>query len=140
MPASRQRRYDQAQHGWREKINTMKSRYIFVAFVALCAAMTGGSGSADGRTPEQPDNAAADSPTIDNGQVNQLQFKTGKTLEQLRSELTRPMTPEEVATAIARTERDSSPAHYYPDAPDDPRMDPLRLNDQGEEEPSGIGE
>ena len=109
-------------------------RHLAVFAVAvLGAAIVGGSASADDRARGDLGNPAGDS-TPPSTYEDYHPMVKGKTWEERQREIATPMSASEIAEAIARTERNSSTADYYPDAPEDPRTDPPPLNDDGEEE------
>ncbi|MDI6105033.1 hypothetical protein QLQ12_41255 [Actinoplanes sp. NEAU-A12] len=60
--------------------------------------------------------------------------------EQILQEGNREYTPEELARAKEQALRESTPVHYFADAPADPCTDPPALNSAGEEEPDVKGE
>ncbi|GAA2662230.1 hypothetical protein [Paractinoplanes durhamensis] len=107
-----------------------------LAIAVLCGATTGSSASADDETSRNQDAMTA-KPTAPSPQGPRAVLKevplNGRTAEELLAELSKPMTPAEAAAAAAESERNSSTVHFYPDAPEDPRMEPPPLNEEGED-------
>ncbi|WP_203820009.1 hypothetical protein [Paractinoplanes ferrugineus] len=108
-----------------------------LAIVALCRAMTSSAAAADDGTADGRQGPAAEPTTPRQGR-NLYPLKSvplnGKTFEEFVAEGNGSMTSEEAAAAVAESERNSSSTvHFYPDAPDDPRVDPPALDDNGDD-------
>ncbi|MFC7529345.1 hypothetical protein [Actinoplanes sp. GCM10030250] len=104
----------------------------------LCATVAGSGPAAANDGADPSPGAATESPgmTMDEIAKKYPGFvkPDGKSWNEVIGDLSEPMTEDEVAAVIERTKQSSSVAHYYPDAPDDGRMEPPPLNAAGEEE------
>ena len=114
----------------------LRWRYVLPPVIAaLCAVAVGGSASAGGSTGAPKEDAA---PPIDQPQpdrvVREVDLQGQSPQEWLRSHRDEIISEEELAERAEQTRRVSSGYRYYPDAPDDSRMNPPELDDQGEEE------
>jgi hypothetical protein len=107
-----------------------------LAIAALCGAVTGGAASADDDTADSRRAPAAE-PAAPSQGANLYPLKSvplgGRTFEELIAERSGSMTPEEAAAAVAESERNSSTVDFYPNSPDDPRVDPPVLDDNGDD-------
>jgi hypothetical protein len=98
-----------------------------LAIVGLLAME--GSASAGGRK----DVADSDSgnPKADIGTVET--DSTVRSWEEVLRMSSREMTAEEIAIIAEKVKQNSTPSHYYPNSPDDGRMEPPPLNSDGQE-------
>ena len=90
----------------------------------------------DGVAPQTSSTGAGTLVAVSNSPRDYIDSDAQTPSEQWENYLRRlqePISEQEMAARVESSKRHSTTADYYPDAPDDPRLDPPTLDDQGEE-------
>jgi hypothetical protein len=124
-------RYDQdSKDGGRDGLLKLRNIVVLTLIVAGTMAMESSATASD----------AKDAPDGDpKGSATEIRTEemvpTGLSWEEFLHESNRQLTPEEFDRIAAEVKQNSSPAHYFPNAPDDTRMEPPALDAAGREKP-----